>query len=246
MPDTWAQLSLGAATRFPTVGELFQAKFLSNSGTIDPKSFDPYLKPEVSTDISFMLRRQFGPFKVTSSFFYQDIENAIVSFTATTPNEDGIFLSGYQNIDLVTQYGVETIVEARDLFVEGLDVDFSVTRMDARTVRNIANPAAEGVMVPRVPEWRANGNIRYEISPKLKANLGWRYATRPNSDLFGLSRGDAYGFQTEYFVVDTRLNWEINDKVKFGFGIDNLNNDQSYVSHPMPQRTFVTDVKFSF
>lgn len=246
MPDTWAQLSIGTATRFPTVGELFQAKFLSNSGTIDPKSFDPNLQPEKSTDISFMLRRQFGPLRMTASLFYQDIENAIVSFTATTPNEDGIFLSGYQNIDLVTQYGLELISEARDLFIDGLDVDFSVTRMDARTIRNIANPSAEGVMVPRVPEWRANGNIRYEITPAIKANLGWRYATRPNSDLFGLSRGDAYGFQTEYFVIDTRVNWEVNDRVKIGFGIDNLNNDQSYVSHPMPQRTFVTDIKFSW
>lgn len=246
MPQTWAQLSLGAATRFPTVGELFQARFLSNSGIIDPRSFDPYLKPEVSTDISFMLRRQFGPFKMTASLFYQDIEDAIVSFTATTPNEDGIFLSGYQNIDLVTQYGLELIGEARDFLTAGLDVDFSVTRMDARTIRNNANPLAERVMVPRVPEWRANGNIRYEISPNIKANLGWRYATRPNSDLFGLVRGDAYGFQTEYFVVDTRINYEVNERVKLGFGIDNLNNDKSYVSHPMPQRTFVTDVKFNF
>jgi iron complex outermembrane receptor protein len=72
--------------------------------------------------------------------------------------------------------------------------------------------------------------------------LGWRQATTPTSDLFG-REGDVYGFQTDYFFLDTRLTYDFTDKVQFNLGVDNLNNDQAYVSHPLPQRTFVLDVK---
>ena len=243
-PSWFAQLSIGTATRFPTVGELFQAKIDDVTKEIDPQSFDPNLRPEVSTDISFLLRHNIGKTRITTSLFYQDIKDAIVSFQGL--NQYGNVVSSYKNIDLTTQYGAELIVEAKDVLFKGLDAEFSVSRMEAITVRNLANTAAEGVMLPRIPKWRANGDFRYKIAPNLKANLGWRYATRPNSDLFGLVRGDAYGFQTEYFYVDARIVWDVNKHVKLGFGVDNINNDHGYVSHPMPQRTFVTDIKYTF
>lgn len=243
-PDWVAQLSIGRATRFPTVGELFQAKIDDVTKEIDPQSFYPNLRPEVSTDLSFLLRHYIGKTRLTASIFYQDIEDSIVSFQGL--NQYGNVVSSYKNIDLTTQYGIEFIADSKDFIFKGLDAEFSATYMDARTIRNLANPNAEGIMLPRIPKWRANGNFRYKISENLKANLGWRYASRPNSDLFGLVRGDAYGFQTEYFYVDTRIVWNVNKNIKWGFGIDNLNNDFGYVSHPMPRRTFVTDIKYSW
>ena len=51
------QLSLGTATRFPTVGELFQGRIDDITQQIDPQSFDPNLKPETSIDASLILRR---------------------------------------------------------------------------------------------------------------------------------------------------------------------------------------------
>ena len=51
-----------------------------------------------------------------------------------------------------------------------------------KTERNLANPAAEGAQFPRIPKWRSNGNLRYRIAEPLKLSLGWRYASRPNSE----------------------------------------------------------------
>ena len=187
------------------------------------------------------LRRTFGKVRSTTSLFYQDIEDAIFSFSGL--NQYGTVVSSYKNVDKVRQYGLELILEATDVLVPGLDIDANVTRIDAKTIKNSANTAAEGVKFPRIPDWRSSGNIRYRVSDSVKASLGWRYASRPNSDLFGLSRGGAYGFQTEYFTVDSRVTWNATDKVQLGVGIDNLFNDQAYVSHPLPQRTFVVDLK---
>jgi len=238
------QLSLGTATRFPTVGELFQGRLDDITRSIDPDSFDPNLKPERSRDVNLILRRNFEKVRLTTSLFYQGIEDAIFSFSGL--NQYGTVVSNYKNIDSVRQLGLELIAEAEDLFIDGLDIDLSVARIDARTVHNAANPAAEDQKFPRIPDWRANGNLRYRIAQRLKASLGWRYASRPNSDLLGLVRGDAYGFQSEYFLIDGRFTWTLNDALEASLGVDNLTNDQAYVSHPLPQRTAFAEFKMNF
>jgi len=242
LAEGWtAQLSLGLATRYPTVGELFQGRIDDVSQQIDPQSFDPNLRPEKSKDINLILRHDFGPIRSTGSLFFQDMEDSIFSFNGL--NAYGNVVSSYKNVDLVRQFGMELILEARDLLMDGLDIDGNVSWMDAQTVKNTSAPAAEGVQFPRIPRWRSNGNLRYRLTDRMRASLGWRYATRPNSDLFGLSRGDAYGFQSEYFTVDGRITVKLSEQAELGVGVDNLFNDQAYVAHPLPQRSFIIDLK---
>lgn len=235
------QISLGTATRFPTVGELFQGS-QDISGNLIATSFNPFLKPEKSYDASLLLRRQFGPLRTTASLFFQDVDDAVYSFQGLLP--DNTLFSGYQNVDKVRQYGIEFIVEGKDVLIKGLDFDGNLAWMSAKTRRNSADPRAEGVQFPRIPAWRSNGNLRYRIADPLKLSLGWRYGSRPNSDLLGLQRGRAYGYQSDYFFVDTRLSWDLTGALQLSAGIDNLFNFQGYVAHPLPQRTFVVDLKF--
>lgn len=235
-----AQLSLGLATRFPTVGELFQGS-QDTAGNLIPTSFNPFLRPEKSWDASLLLRRGFGPIRATASLFFQDVKDAVYSFQGTLP--DNTLFNGYQNVDKVRQYGVELIVEGHDLLVEGLDLDANLAWMSAKTLRNSADPRAVGVQFPRIPTWRANGNLRYRLAPPLRASLGWRYGSRPNSDLLGLQRGRAYGYQSDYLLVDTRLSWALTPQLELSGGIDNLFNFHAYVAHPLPQRSFVVDLK---
>ncbi len=241
--DIDLQLSFGTATRFPTVGELFQGRFDTDLGIIDPQSFDPNLRPEKSKDANLILGRSFGKLRTTASIFWQDIDDAIFSFQGL--NQFGTVVSSYKNVDRMRQVGVELIAEMKNI-VPGLDIDGNVAWTDAKTVRNVADPRAEGVQFPRIPRWRANGNIRYQLAEPVKLSLGWRFATRPNSDLLGQVRGGAYGFQTEYFFVDSRASFALNKTFELSIGVDNMFNDQAYVSHPLPQRTFVADIKARF
>jgi iron complex outermembrane recepter protein len=235
------QISLGTAKRFPTVGELYQGRFDDIAQAIDPQSFDPNLKAEKSEDANLIVRHRAGSTQTTLSLFYQNIKDAIFSFSGL--NQFGTVVTSYKNVDQVRQYGVELIVEAKDVLIQGLDVDANLAWIDAKTIKNASNPAAEGVQFPRIPKWRSNGTLRYRIADPVKLALGWRYASRPNSDLFGLVRGDAFGFQSEYLTVDTRLNWRLTPRLELGAGIDNLFNDKAYVAHPLPQRTYVLDLK---
>ena len=183
-----------------------------------------------------------GRITLTGSLFGQSIDDAVYSYQGIL--DDGTVVSRYQNIDRMNQYGVELIFESHDLFLDGLTIEASGSWMDARTEKNSTAPSSEGVQFPRIPKWRSNGNLRYAFTPKLKASIGWRYGSRPNSDLFGLVRGDAYGYQTEYFFLDTRLSYDLTPKTQISFGIDNANNDQAYVSHPMPQRSYMLELKY--
>ncbi|MEP9359703.1 TonB-dependent receptor [Sphingomonas sp. KR3-1] len=236
--QTSAQLSLAEATRFPTVGELFQGS-LNGDGSFNANSFDPDLKPERSRDANLVVAHDFGTLKLTGSAFWQRVDNTIFSFVGF--NQNGITTSTFKNIDVTRQYGFELIAEARDVGLRGLDLDANLAWIDSRTVRNDSAPAAEGVQFPRIPRWRLNANLRYTLTPRLLASLGMRYASRPNTDLFGLQRGDTFGYTSELFALDAKVNWKMTDQLRLSVGVDNITNDRAWVYHPYPQRSFLLE-----
>lgn len=237
-PDTTLQLSLARAVRFPTVGELFQGS-LDGDGTFNEDSFDPNLKPERSTDANLVLAHEIGRFKLTGSVFWQRVRNTIFAFTGF--NRNGVLTSSFKNIDVTRQYGFELIGEARDLFVTGLDADANLAWIDSATLRNESAPAAEGVQFPRIPRWRINANLRYRVAEPVLISVGMRYASRPNTDLFGLQRGDTFGYTSELFALDLKVNWDVTDQLRMSAGVDNLTNSRDWVYHPYPQRSFLLE-----
>lgn len=235
---TLIQLSLARATRFPTVSELFQGS-LNGDGSFNVNSFDPNLKPEKSYDLNALASHDFGKITLTGSFFFQRVDNTIFSFTGF--NQNGVTTSNFKNIDRTRQMGVELIVETRDWLVEGLDVDANAAYIDAKTISNLSARAAEGVQFPRIPKWRINANARYAVTDSVNASLGLRYASRPNTDLVGLQRGDTFGFTSELFALDARVSWDVGSGLRLSAGVDNLTNDKAWVFHPYPQRTFLIE-----
>jgi outer membrane receptor for ferrienterochelin and colicin len=158
------------------------------------------------------------------------VNDAIFSFVGF--NQNGVTTSSFKNIDLTRQFGFEGIAETHDWPIEGMNIDFNAAYIDSRTLRNAAAPAAEGVQFPRIPKWRINANMRYDLTDKLQGAIGMRYASRPNTDLFGLQRGDTFGFTSELFALDLRLNWQLTGMLRVSAGIDNLTNDRAWVFHP--------------
>jgi iron complex outermembrane recepter protein len=240
---TTAQLSLATATRFPTVGELFQGS-LNGDGSFNVNSFDPNLKPERSRDLNLLIAHDAGKVKLTGSFFYQRVKNTIFSFQGF--NQNNIVTSSFKNIDLTSQFGFELIVEARDALIPGLDIDANFAYIDSQTLRNPALRASEGVQFPRIPRVRINGNIRYAVTPKVDTSLGLRYASRPNTDLSGTQRGDTFGYTSELFALDARVNWSLPRGLRLSAGVDNLTNSKDFVFHPYPQRTFLIEAGVKF
>lgn len=236
--DWNAQLSLAMATRFPTVGELFQGA-LNGDGTFNPASFDPNLKPEKSRDANLIVRHDMGPLILTGSAFWQRVEDTLFRFSGVT--DQGVSTSRNFNIDRTRQYGLELIAETRDWPVEGMDIEGNVAWIDSQVTRNAANPATVGRQFPRIPRWRLNGNVRYRPMDKLLLSLGARYASRPNTNLENDLRGDTYGFTSELFALDARISYDVTERFTVSAGADNITNDRAWVYHPYPQRTFLVE-----
>jgi len=237
-PRWAAELSLATATRFPTVGELFQGS-LNGDGSFNPNSFDPNLEPERSRDANLLLRHDLGPVTLTGSLFYQRVRDTIFSYLGF--NGTGARTLTFRNIDITRQYGVELIGQTRNWPLEGLDIDANAARIDAITVKNSASPASEGVQFARIPKWRLNANLRYRIDQATDISLGVRYASRPNSDLEGLQRGDTYGYTSELLQIDAKLRHRISEALHISAGVNNLTNDKAWVFNPTSQRTFLIE-----
>ena len=247
--EKWqAQLSLATATRFPTVGELFQGKF-DSTGIFDPYSFDPNLKPESSTDANLILRHEFESARVTASVFYQDVSDYIFSFEhykvdPITHTFTSTTTTSFVNVDRVRQTGAELIVETFDVLLKGLNVDFNIAYIDDKILKNTLLPASEGNQFPRIPYWRINSQVRYEFANNWRASGGVRYASRPNTNLEATQRGDTFGYASEQLIADARIAWQFNEQTELSFGIDNINNDKAWAYHPFSQRTYLLEVKW--
>jgi iron complex outermembrane receptor protein len=240
--DGWlSQLSLATATRFPTVGELFQGTLLSD-GSFNANSFDPDLLPETSRDANLMVRRDFGEVRLTGSVFLQIVDDFL--FRQQGFNANGVIVSSNQNIARVRQAGVEAIFESTDWLLDGLAMDLNLSFIDAEILDNPAAPATKGKQFPRIPYWRANGSVRYDFLEDWQASLGFRMNTQTANDLEHTQIGDTYGYASEQFIVDAHVNWDLTDEARISFGVDNLNNDSAWAFHPFPQRTFILEARW--
>ena len=71
---------------------------------------------------------------------------------------------------------------------------------------------------------------------------GKQYSTLDNTDIIS----HVYGAFDNYFVVDMKVHYNATKNFSFDFGIDNLFNEQYFLFHPFPGRTFVLAGKYTF
>ena len=228
--------SAAKALRFPVIEELYVN---DNQGAGAAAISDPTLKPEdgIFHNLSFEQSLDSGSLRV--NLFYEVIDDVIFNQRATSGT------STFLPVGEVTTSGAEFIWEQRQLMSLPLDLRFNLTHTDAEITDNVFNPAFEGKQFPRSPEWRSNLMLSYQLSANWNLGGSIRYA----SDSFGqLDNSDTednvFGAQDGFLFVGTKLNWQASKQLKLSVGIDNLFNEQAYVYHPWPGRTFHLQAKY--
>ena len=254
MPDTNTEIVASAAwaTRFPTIGELYQASLISfgpNVGSIDLDGFNPDLDPERGFDLQLTGSHRFGNTKLTLSGFRQNVEDTLFSQTILVPNADNpdipVSQSLITNIGAVDTWGVDFIVAAEDILIAGLSFDGNITWLDAEIKENPLNPALVGNKFPRVPKWRANASLRYAVSPGLDLAANFRYQSTPDRNLENnsSSKCDTFYCVSTFSFVDLKATAHLGP-VDLDFGVDNLLDEKAFVFHPYPGRTFVASLRW--
>jgi iron complex outermembrane recepter protein len=242
--------SIAKAYRFATAAEMYQ---LVSTGTTFT-SPDPNLKPDNVLATELRAARDFAHGRVQLSVFNDDVHDAIIAQFKPLVAGSTTFYSSASNVDHIRLRGVELVLQEKDLVLPGLELQASVTSLDATILAlsgraNATAPAdaAVGKQVPNVPKMRATFLATYRPVQRVSIALGGRYSdklytTLDNADV----NPNTYQGFGSWFVMDTHVSARLNQHFTATAGVDNLLNRKYFLFHPFPQRTFISSVKYGF
>lgn len=235
--------SLGEATRFPTVSELYQ---LVQTGTTYSAP-NANLKPEteLSEELAFKYALNGGWARL--SFFQEHVNNAMIAQTAFLTGSTPV--SYTVNVNRVRNRGVELALDKDDVLIEGLEAFGSVTYVDSTILSDpsfasTTGTTATGKQAPYVPKWRATWGATYRPDAHWALTAAARYSGRQFSTLDNTdSVSHVFGAFDRFLVADVHADYKLSDHVTLNAGIDNINDEKYYLYHPFPGRTFFAGVK---
>lgn len=233
--------SVAKAYRFPIIEELFSEFEQFNSISVANAG----LSPEDGLHHNFMVQRELDNGYLRVNLFTEQIKDVIESQSATL--DSGISIRTFLPVDEIETTGLEFIANSNDLLVSGLDVRFNLVYTDSEIVKNAPNPAIEGNVYPRMPEWRGNLLATYHIASNWDIGGNLQYA----SDSFGRTdnadrEDNVYGAQDAFTRIGLKSTYRLDGGLSFGLGIDNLTDEVAYVAHPWPGRTFYANFSYDF
>jgi iron complex outermembrane receptor protein len=211
---------------------------------------NPNLKPEHATSYELAAERKTDNTRVRLSLFREDVSNALLSQSAPLLAGSNQLFSFVQNVNRTRAQGIELVAEENDLFVDGFKLSGSLTYVDGHTVKDTVFPAAVGKFIPQLPKLRADLVATYRPEWLDEGKLAFTVAGRYSDRSYGtIDNSDpvSHTFQgfDGFFVVDTRVHYQMDDNWSLAAGIDNINNDKYFLFHPFPQRTFVVEIHYA-
>ena len=252
IPAWGFRAAFGKAYRFPTVTELYQQLTTSTNLAIQN---NPNLKPEEIFSAELTAERRFSDGLVRVSFFNEHKYDALLSQTTTVNTSTncpsastGATQCTYiQNVDHIRTYGAELSTQWQNVFISGLDLNANATFTDGKVLQDTLTPSNAGKNVPRLPKQLYKAVATYHVDNNLTLSLAGRYSGRQyinldNSDI----NPETYKAASQFLFVDAKANYKFKDRWTASLGVDNIFNDQAYVSHPYPQRTGYAQIKFDY
>ena len=242
--------NFGEAYRYPTVTELYQNITVGGVATFA----NPNLTPEQDLNGQFVVERKWTDGRVRLTLFDEYVHNAIISQTTNvTSNGQQFPTTTIGNVDAIRMRGAELAAQKDDVVIRGLQLFGSVTYVDSRIlsdptfVSTIGGTTAVGKRVPNVPDWRAtlgttyrpNDNWAFTFAARFS---GKQYSTLDNTDVIPR----VFGAFDNYVVADLKVHYNATQNLAFDFGIDNVFNEQYFLFHPFPGRTYVLAGKYTF
>jgi iron complex outermembrane recepter protein len=242
--------NFGEAYRYPTVTELYQNITVAGVATFA----NPNLTPEQDINGELNIERKWNDGRARLTLFEERVNNAIISQTTNVTNSTGgqTPTTTIGNVQAIRLQGVELSGEKDNVGINGLKLFGSVTYVDSRIlsdptfVSTIGGTTAVGKEVPNVPEWRSTLGVTYRPNESWAYTVaarytGKQYATLDNTD----TTQHVYQAFDPFLVVDMKIHYAATPNFSFDFGIDNIFNEQYFLFHPFPGRTFVLAAKYT-
>jgi iron complex outermembrane receptor protein len=241
--------SIGQASRFPTVAELYQVVTAGANLAVP----NPNLRPESVLSEEIALERRFTDGKVRLSFFNENVHDALISQLGFLNGIDGPTATFTTNVDAVRNRGIELAARKDNVFIHGLETFGSVTYVDSRIlsdpgfVSTVGGTTAVGKHVPNIPMWRVTAGATYRPNACWALTAALRYSSKQYSTLDNTDTvQNVFQAFDPFTVVDLRAQYRFSETATASFGIDNVGNAKYTLFHPFPQRTYLADVRIKF
>jgi iron complex outermembrane receptor protein len=241
--------ALAKAYRFATAAELYQ---IVSTGTTSA-SPDPNLKPDNVISTELRAERRFSRGSVQLSLFQDDVHDAIISQFKTINGSTQVF-SFVSNVDHVRARGAELAFGTNDVLIKGLAFSGNLTAVDPKTLAlsgrasagdTTAVSSAIGKQLPNIPKWRSTVTALYRPDEHFTFTLAARYSSRLYTTLDNADvRYNTYQGFSEWFVMDSKVNYRVNENWSTSLGVDNLLDRKYFLFHPFPHRTFLMGLKY--
>ena len=230
--------SLARALRFPVIEELFVNNADAGGGSVA----DALLEPEDGVFHNLSFEQQLDAGSLSVNLFYELVDDVIFNQTTNTGSST---VTTFLPIDEVETLGVEFVVEQHELFGLPASLRFNTTYTDIEITENVNNPDIVGNDFPRSPNWRANLLLSYDIDDTLNVGGSIRFASDSSGELDNSDVvEDVFGSHTDFVFVGLRSNWQATEQLGFSLGVDNLFNDQAFVFHRWPSRTYFLSARY--
>ncbi|MCE9601343.1 MAG: TonB-dependent receptor [Gemmatimonadetes bacterium] len=247
--DWTLSASLAKAYRFATPAELYQ---LVTTG-VTFTSPAPDLRPDDVVAAELRATRHFAWGQAQAVLFQDDVHDAIISQFLPLVQGSPTLFSYLANVDHVRSRGIEASLNTHDLMMNGLELMFTGTYLDARTLAlsgraSATAPAgtAVGKFLPNIPKWRASFLATFRPGPRTSLTLGGRYSDKLYSTLDNADvNPNTYQGFADWFVLDMRAAFQATPHWNWSVGIDNVLDRKYFLFHPFPNRTVVASAKFS-
>ncbi len=243
--DSWViRYSAARALRFPIIEELYRNESSTTSIIIADASLDA----EKGTHQNLGIEHPIEDGLLSFNLFYETVDNTIYNQTGIIRDGDtNVRVTTFLAVDEVETKGAEFAYHQQTLFGSQVSMRFNTTYTDSSIAKNRVNPDIEGNEMPRIPKWRANLILNYPATETIDLSTSFRYA----SDTYGdLDNGDTedkvYGAIDEYFFVNLKGNWAINDNLNLSLGVDNIFDETAYVAHPWASRTYFLEARMNY
>lgn len=242
-PEWTLKGSIGTASRFPTVTELYQA--ITTGTTLSVPN--PNLKPERALSTELSAEKVWPDASLRVSLFSETIANALISQSAPLVAGSSTLYSYVQNVDRVRGNGIEIVGDKSDILIKGLQVSGWLTYAEVKINKDLAFPAAVGKDIPQLPRLRGSLVLTYEPTPQWDFTVAARYSdpsygTIDNSDHYH----DTYQGFDGFMVVDIHARYKIDRHWTADVGVNNLNNESYFLFHPFTQRTIIAGLKYTY
>jgi iron complex outermembrane receptor protein len=239
--------ALAKAYRFATAAELYQ---LVSTGTTFTTP-NANLKPDNVTSTELRAERRFSRGSIQLSLFQDDVHDAIISQFNTLDTTATLY-SFISNVDHVRARGAELAFGTNDVLIKGLAFSGNVTAVDPKTLAmsgrasaTAAPDAAIGKQLPNIPKWRTTATAMYRPDDRFTFTLAARYSSKLYTTLDNVDvRYNTYQGFSEWFVMDSKVNYRANENWSASFGVDNMLDRKYFLFHPFPHRTFLAGLKF--